>query len=277
MKMSDIPPDMVLLFETNYGRSKTGRNFFVRDREFSMHNPHWPNRLNDKVYKDRWNQAGGPELLAVENHNFEGCNVLFANMHVKFERDLLKLRWNLNGNASFVLPLRYKVKSMMPLIKTILIVSFGLLILFLASIILYKYRKNQNRPTIIFIGLISGCVGGLFGFLSEFLYAFNKFHHIGIIAGSIFGFIVGICYAAILTNTPIEIKQQKSFAGYSTAIGMLVGIIFSTIIQIILMIISARSIYFGGLNPFGILAGMPFGILAGAILGSVSSKYFRES
>ena len=57
----DIPPDMVVLFETHPG----------------------------------WNQVGGPELLTTDNHQGEGCNILFADNHVEFikTRDLKKLKW----------------------------------------------------------------------------------------------------------------------------------------------------------------------------------------
>jgi len=55
------PPDMVLLFDTGAG----------------------------------WNQFGGPELLAPENHGGEGCNVLFNNGHVEFVETVRfgELRW----------------------------------------------------------------------------------------------------------------------------------------------------------------------------------------
>lgn len=54
-------PDMVVLFETRAG----------------------------------WNQFGGPELLAAENHYGDGCNVLFNSLHVEFvEAERLgELRW----------------------------------------------------------------------------------------------------------------------------------------------------------------------------------------
>ncbi len=58
---ADAPPDMVLLFESKPG----------------------------------WNQSGGPELLTMENHQGEGCNILFCDGHVKFvlSEDIDELRW----------------------------------------------------------------------------------------------------------------------------------------------------------------------------------------
>jgi prepilin-type processing-associated H-X9-DG protein len=57
----NAPHDMVILFETHPG----------------------------------WNQVGGPELLTTENHQSQGCNVLFADNHVEFvtTKDLDKLKW----------------------------------------------------------------------------------------------------------------------------------------------------------------------------------------
>lgn len=279
MKWDDIPTDMVILFETNSGKTGSKRDYFIRDREFAK-SGRWPDKLNKKVYKDRWNQVGGPELLSLENHDFEGANFLYADMHVKFEKSPIPLRWKLVGDvnkADFNIPMHHKIKRRLPVIKIVLAAVLSLLVLISAFAILYKYRQNQYRRTTIIIGLISGCTGGLFGFLSEFLYDYNNFHHAGIIAGSIYAFFVAICFGAILAKTPEQIKQQKSFTGYAIASGMFAGIIFSTIIQIILMIISARTRYYGGPNFLGIPAGMPFGILAGVILGWTSARIFRKT
>jgi prepilin-type processing-associated H-X9-DG protein len=56
------PPDMVLLFETAPG----------------------------------WNQSGGPEILTTDNHQSEGCNILFVDGHVAFvkTKDLNDLKWD---------------------------------------------------------------------------------------------------------------------------------------------------------------------------------------
>jgi hypothetical protein len=67
-KSSEIPSDIVLLFETKGG----------------------------------WNQIGGPELLTLENHKGEGCNVVFGDMHaefVKVER-LGELKWDIEKKDS---------------------------------------------------------------------------------------------------------------------------------------------------------------------------------
>jgi prepilin-type processing-associated H-X9-DG protein len=58
---NNIPPDMVLIFETKPG----------------------------------FNQAGGPELLTTDNHQGEGCNVVFVDGHVRFikTRNLDQLKW----------------------------------------------------------------------------------------------------------------------------------------------------------------------------------------
>ncbi|NIP24249.1 MAG: hypothetical protein GWN67_02660 [Phycisphaerae bacterium] len=60
-KLSVGSPDMVLIFETAPG----------------------------------WNQVGGSELLTTAYHKWEGCNVLFLDNHVYFERTqgLHKLKW----------------------------------------------------------------------------------------------------------------------------------------------------------------------------------------
>ena len=39
--------------------------------------------------KGGWNQAGGPELLTVDNHKGQGCNVMFVNGYVGF----VETRW----------------------------------------------------------------------------------------------------------------------------------------------------------------------------------------
>ncbi len=101
-KSSEIPQDTVLLFETNFGKDLLGRDGTLGDRE-------WYKSLNslteredlkqhkhsEKVYKLRWNQVGGPELLTTENHEGKGCWVLFNDWHAEFVKAerLAELKW----------------------------------------------------------------------------------------------------------------------------------------------------------------------------------------
>lgn len=100
MKVSEIPPDMVLLFETTLGITKEGRDFPVNSRAFSLEED-YKFRKSNKVYKDRWNQVGGPDSLAFDNHKKDGCNILFADMHVEFVsiKRLVNLRWAVKGKT----------------------------------------------------------------------------------------------------------------------------------------------------------------------------------
>jgi prepilin-type processing-associated H-X9-DG protein len=63
---SNAPPDMVLLFESGPG----------------------------------WNQSGGPELLTTDNHQGDGCNVVYCDGHVAFEskKSLPYLKWTADPN-----------------------------------------------------------------------------------------------------------------------------------------------------------------------------------
>jgi len=64
----EIPPDVVLLFETKGG----------------------------------WNQVGGPELLTVDNHDGEGCNILFNDFSVRFvtTSGLGRLKWTVEESET---------------------------------------------------------------------------------------------------------------------------------------------------------------------------------
>jgi len=69
---TSAPPDMVLLYET------------------------FP----------AWNQRDGPQLLIVDNHQGEGCNVLFVDGHVEFVEtgSSQQLRWTVDGSLQGDLP-----------------------------------------------------------------------------------------------------------------------------------------------------------------------------
>jgi prepilin-type processing-associated H-X9-DG protein len=89
------PDDMVLAFETSAGREGKRKNLDAKRKSF-----HKDEKVG-KVYRDRWNQIGGPELLTLEYNYGIGAYILFADWHVEFiwARNLPKLRWNVDDTV----------------------------------------------------------------------------------------------------------------------------------------------------------------------------------
>jgi prepilin-type processing-associated H-X9-DG protein len=67
-KLDELPPDLVLLFDSKPG----------------------------------WNKAGGPEILTMENHKGKGCNVLFVDGHMKLigADKISELKWTISESNS---------------------------------------------------------------------------------------------------------------------------------------------------------------------------------
>lgn len=97
-KFSELSSNVVVLFETNFGKSPAGRDCLLKDRQWYQYLPFGDGET--KVYRLRWNQAGGPEMLTTENHQGDGCNVLFADGRVEFvgTNDLNDLEWTAEQN-----------------------------------------------------------------------------------------------------------------------------------------------------------------------------------
>jgi hypothetical protein len=94
-RSSEMPPDVVVLFETDFGKDASGRQEFLRSRDsYKFFRREY--RPLKKVYKSRWNQYGGPEILTTENHMGKGCNILFNAGYVRFvpTDELSLLRWS---------------------------------------------------------------------------------------------------------------------------------------------------------------------------------------
>jgi prepilin-type processing-associated H-X9-DG protein len=100
--LRDIPGDVVLVFETDFGIDSASRSEPVGNRRFyEMLGSPGPNTM---VYKYRWNQAGGPEILTTRYHYSKehggGCNVAFVDAHVEYVKaaDLPKLKFKPDPN-----------------------------------------------------------------------------------------------------------------------------------------------------------------------------------
>ncbi|MBN1457288.1 MAG: hypothetical protein JW912_05505 [Sedimentisphaerales bacterium] len=94
----DLPPDIVVLFETDAGCDKSGIRTPIKEREYFNDGHNLISKYIDgeaKVYKYRWNQIGGPEILTTEHHDNIGCNILFGDGHAEFilTEDMSSLKW----------------------------------------------------------------------------------------------------------------------------------------------------------------------------------------
>jgi peroxiredoxin Q/BCP len=96
-KIDEVPADTVLLFETDLGKEQGQRKELVSSREFFKFLNLSETEGKQKVYGKRWNQVGGPNDVTLEHHQGEGCNVLYADGHVEFEKKPVEgLRWEVN-------------------------------------------------------------------------------------------------------------------------------------------------------------------------------------
>ncbi len=92
VKYEDIPRDVVLLFETGLGIEQE-RNTSILLRPFAKE---WDNSKDYKVFRDCWNQVGGPQDITTDYHNGEGVCVLFGDGHTEFvpADNIQKLKWH---------------------------------------------------------------------------------------------------------------------------------------------------------------------------------------
>jgi hypothetical protein len=105
-KFSQLPDDVVFIFETDFGKDPNGRTEPLRNRECYLQ-CYLQGGFGDgetKVYKNRWNQTGGPEILTTKHHKNkyygEYCNIAFAGGRVRPVKaaDLSRLKWHPDAN-----------------------------------------------------------------------------------------------------------------------------------------------------------------------------------
>ncbi|MHC4623554.1 MAG: hypothetical protein ACYS4W_06590 [Planctomycetota bacterium] len=92
-----LPGDMVLLFETDFGKDRRGRQELLKNRGWYQTAGY--GEQNKKVHKNRWNQTGGAEILTTEHHD-KGCYVAFVGGEVKRveSNGLPELKWKADPN-----------------------------------------------------------------------------------------------------------------------------------------------------------------------------------
>jgi hypothetical protein len=266
-KSDSLPRDIVLLFETNRGKGLT-RDEPVEKRSFFSapnFNESYKNRLKGRmVYQERWNQAGGPELIEVGNHRqAKGSNILFADGTIEFVeiQRIPQLRWKIEGKAEFP---AFLLEANKGTISGRQLAAIAAVILIVAVSILIKFCDKKFMVFAIIISLISSGIGWFLGLSSSVFYLSDKFPRAAPAAGIAIGFLTGLVYAVFLANVPADFKLSRNFGGFAVSLGLAAAVFCPTIANLIVMALNKT------MNPMGLLAALPFGIIAGLILGLIS-------
>lgn len=100
--LGKLPPDVVLLFETDKGVEDGPRSASIKTRRHYEFLNEFGNVYDEEtmIYKDCFNQYGGPEDIALHHNNSGqvGCNIAFADGHTEFvHKDrIADLRWSVD-------------------------------------------------------------------------------------------------------------------------------------------------------------------------------------
>jgi hypothetical protein len=271
-KLSELPGNMVLLFEADFKHSKGENRVAIRQRpsfgKYSVISDMF--KGDEAVYLNQWNRVGGPELIDVNRH-FPVCHIVMANgtgMVVRYSK-LSDLRWNPEGSAPtpvFSTPDRKLIALAMN--KGIFWGILGLLFTIGTVVLLTKYEVVRYWKFALILGILSSLFGLFFGLMSGEAYSFHRIA--GGIAGAIFGFPTGICFAVVFAGRTNDLKRSITFRSFVTSMGMVTGIFCSTLVHMVLMVLNGET------NPFGIVIGIPFGIFTGGILGVFSGGIIRK-
>jgi Na+(H+)/acetate symporter ActP len=129
-----------------------------------------------------------------------------------------------------------------------------------------KTEKQNYTGSVIGVGLVSAIVGSLLGMLAARLYQSEANVAGGWISGCAFGFFVGVYYTKVMFSCFNKGLTRKRFINRGDFMGIVAGVICSTLVHATLMILSGTSSF------IPMLIGAVFGILAGFILGAIVSR-----
>jgi len=271
--ISSFPAKTVLLFVAVFEPAENEKRQPIKNRksffEFEMMQEIFTG--DEKVYLNRWNRVGGPELLKISRYD-EGCYILFVDGTVEYVRypELSKLRWDLAGtvkiDTSRLEPMQSpRVFAYSKNLQKIL----ALVGLCLTVFVVFKYGTAKRWEFIILTGILSAATGAFFGNMSE--KAYISFGQTGLHAGGYYGLLVGLCYAVLMVHWLKKLYPLKTIVGFASSVGMVTGIVCATLVHIVLIIVNEET------NFFGIIIGIPYGIFAGAILGAISGLILKKT
>jgi len=285
-RLRDLPDGMVLLFETNSGRSGGPREGLLNCRQFVKKIPDVVDRNPNKhkVFKERWNQVGGPEIFA--NNHRDGTNVAFADGHSEFisfrypdrmsGSYLEQIDWD-ESRTRFPASAYLRVgdvieKQRQPLSK--IAISLCIAVCMLGIVVIALTQAWQYPLFTFLIAIGSAIVGFIFGGWGEMFYQTESFARIGTFGGMGLGLWIGLCYVGVLMKLQPRLKRDESIGLLASSLGMVAGMICSTLLHLALILIHRDNQGWAYM-----IVALPFGIVGGAILGSISGwvvcKFYR--
>jgi hypothetical protein len=269
--IDNVPPDLVLLFETknshqsdSMGPIKTRESF----SEFSLLKELFTGK--EEVSLDCWNQKGGPELLSTANHDYQGCNIAFTDGHTKWVmyKDIPSLKWSVEDPALHWTPEAIPVdilENLMPY-RLSWIVAIGCLLFSL------MWPKKNQIGFCFLSGILSAIVGLVLASMLElFAYPVLGGHLLGYRTGLLWGGTAGMVYALwLIKNLP----SREQFRQYYLYMGILTGITCAVLTNATLMVYYHRYDFFS----FGLAcySGLPAGAFMGMLLGSIFNRMVKS-
>jgi hypothetical protein len=271
-KLSELPPDMVLLFEMEIKHGNKEVRLPIKQRPSFTKDSVTSEMFkgDEKVYLNQWNQVGGPEMLVVSRHT-EGSCVVFADTQSKFiERsEFPRLRWDIEGKVFYNPQAVSNLKERFIIShKTALLTAIGIIWSVCSIYILVRFHMVRYWKFALFLGILAAGAGYFFGNMSG--EAYIELRQAGKIPGLVTGLLAGVCFAVIFAGRSDELKRSVTFKWFMLGVGMITGILCSMFVHIALMIVNEET------NPFGIIIGIPYGIFVGGVLGLVSYFVIRK-
>jgi hypothetical protein len=267
----DVPPDLVLIFETKNSH-QSGKIVPIKTREgfskFLILQELFTGK--EEVSLDCWNQKGGPELLSTANHNYQGCNIGFTGGHTKWVsyKDIPSLKWSVEEPALHWTPEATPTDT-----KENLIPYWLSWAVFVGCLLFSLIRLKKNQLGFCFLsGILSAIVGLVLASMLEFFaYPVLGGHLLGYRTGLLWGGTAGIIYALWLIK---KLPSRELFRQYYLYMGILTGITCAALTNATLMAYYHRYDFFS----FGLAcySGLPAGAVMGMLLGNIFDRMVKS-
>ncbi len=268
------PAELVMAFDADLDTDGQSRDYPIEQRGFMQtdENGYFNHLKGTKVYKDRWNISGGPELLTIK----PGCHyypILFCDtrvMPVKLDK-LASLCWD-TANTDYSHIIQPKIDQANQALTNAYQQVWIIIASLAAFVLLSVWRLPIPRPKIgklIAFTIFVSFLGWGLGSISYLVHM--SFHESGLgsLLGLSSGILLAIWYYAVISNIPGKIKNSPVLVLWTVLPASLCGAVSSGLIHGIIVTLTGESFL------EGILPGLLFGILVGSIIGLITTFFIK--